>query len=158
MNSEEENLGRLIEALTITSEFTEPLMPEFNGYGPNPDWWNYWGAGMTIYHLWKKSSYKDIVYRNQKYQKHRLFGPAYTSLAYNITAWYKEGKLHREGDPAYIHNNNMIWFKEGKLHNLNGPAVIEGGGPKQYWIDGVRFSKKQYKWEIARRKRKGLIK
>jgi hypothetical protein len=44
------------------------------------------------------------------------------------------------------------------LHRLDGPAVLELGGPKQYWIHGKRMSEKEYKKEIARMRRRGLIK
>jgi hypothetical protein len=122
------------------------------GYGPTPEYWYGWGQWPN-----RKSKHKDIKYLNAEGKLHRTYGPAYVSRTYNITAWYRGGVLHREGGPAYLHNLNQVWFCDGKLHRLCGPAVIEMGGPKQYWIDGVRFSKKQYEWEIARRKLRGLI-
>ena len=100
----------------------------------------------------------DIEYRDTDGIVHRIYGPARISKKYNVQEWYKNGLRHRENGPAVIHKNNMVWFYEGELHRLDGPAVIEQGGPKQYWIYGVKYSKKQYEWEIRRRKRKGLIK
>ena len=151
-------LGELYEALTLHKNFVEPTSPPFTGYGPNPNWWNWYGTTWPIRNRTSHKIYPDIEYRNSKDELHRIYGPAYISRNFEIEAWFKEGKRHRVGGPAYIHNSNMVWYQEGKLHNLEGPAVIEYGGPKQYWIDGVRFKEKQYKWEIARRKRKGLIK
>jgi hypothetical protein len=155
------SLGELVEALTIEKKLVEAMSPPFTGYGPNPRWWNYYGGPWPIGRSRNVSSrkiYPDIEYRNLQGQLHRIYGPAYISRTFDIEAWFKEGKRHRIGGPAYIHKRNMVWFKEDKLHNLEGPAVIEYGGPKQYWINGIRFKEKQYNWEIARRKRKGLIK
>lgn len=146
---------KLFEALTISREISAPLSPLFQGYGPVPQWWNYYGQSWPVRN---PGSHYDISYTNIDGKKHRLFGPAYISTKFKIEAWYKDGELHREGGPAYIHKNNMIWFYEGLVHRLDGPAVIEYGGPKQFWIHGVRYSAKEYKKEIARRKRKGLIK
>lgn len=147
--------GKFFEALTLTKEFSEPMTPPFQGYGPAPQWWSYYG------HPWparQPGNHLDITYKNLEGKKHRIYGPAYISSRFDIEAWYKDDKLHREDGPAYIHKNNKVWFYEGLLHRLDGPAVIEGGGPKQYWIHGVRYSPKEYKREITRRKRKGLIK
>ena len=154
-------LGELFEALILEKKFVEPMSPPFTGYCSDPRWWNYYGGPWPVFgpHNGKsRKIYMDIEYRNALGLLHRTYGPAYISRTFEIEAWFKEGKRHRIGGPAYIHRHNMVWFKEGKLHNLEGPAVVERGGPKQYWIEGERFTEKQYKWEIARRQRKGLIK
>lgn len=151
----DDNEDRLYEALLIHKEISEPLTPIFCGYGPIPDYWNYFGRPWPAQN---PGSHYDITYTNAEGMKHRIYGPAYISTKYKIEAWYKEGELHRVGGPAYIHKNNMVWFYEGKPHRLDGPAVVEYGGPKQFWIYGVRYSPKEYKKEIARRRRKGLIK
>ena len=139
------------------------MTPPFTGYGPNPRWWNYYGGPYNL-KSWNgvvatsRKIYPDIEYRNLEGQLHRIYGPAYISKTFDVEAWFKNGKRHRIGGPAYIHRYNMVWFKDDKLHNLEGPAVVEKGGPKQYWINGKSFTEKQYNWEIARRKRKGIIK
>jgi len=139
----------LFETLSLNRNIIDGSGPAYGGYGGGHLWWN-WGYGMPT---------KLEVWTNDKGEKHRLYGPAVTCLRkYKLEEWWKEGKLHRIGGPARIHKDNMFWYKEGELHNLDGPAVIEKAGPKQYWIDGVRFTRKQFEWEIARRKRKGLIK
>lgn len=149
------NIDRLYEELTLNRDMCEPLAPLFDGYGPIPQYWNYY---RHQYPVRDPGNHYDIVYTNGEGKKHRIYGPAYVSSKFNIEAWYKEGRLHRVGGPAYMHNRNMVWFYEGILHRLDGPAVIEMGGPKQYWIMGQRLSPKEYKKEIARRKRKGSIK
>ncbi len=50
--------------------------------------------------------------------------------------WYKEGKIHRDGDlPAIIWvHGAKEWYKEGKCHrDGNLPAIIRADG-SQYWF------------------------
>ncbi len=155
---EEQELGRLFEALSTDRQIVPAMTPPFQGYGPYPEYWNYWGGTYPANRPGKPEPKPDIVHMNAEGKRHRIYGPAYVSQKYNIEEWWKDGMRHREGGPAYTHNDNKVWFYEDKLHRLDGPAVIEGGGPKQYWIMGQRMSEKEYKKEIARRKRKGLIK
>ncbi len=158
MDTLDDEYGRLFESLKTEVSRVEPKWPIFNSYGGDPRWWNWYGGPPYAVHAsWNPKNYWDLEYRNTEGQLHRIYGPAYVSKLYEIQAWYKNGLRHREGGPAYIHKANMAWFYEDKLHNLEGPAVVEGGGPKQYWIMGARMSKKQYDWEIRRRKRKCLI-
>jgi hypothetical protein len=152
-----EDIDKMFEALSVEKSYVEPKTPPFTNLGNWPDWWNWFGAYAIRNHTTRKLT-DDVEYRNTEGKLHRLYGPAYISETYNVEAWYKDGNLHRLGGPAYVHNLNMAWFVDGKLSRLDGPAVVGGGVPKQYWIDGIKFSKKQYNWEIARRKRKGLIK
>ena len=137
----------LFEALSITREFRPSERPHHYCRGKLwQDWWH-WGRGKD-----------DIVYRNSEGKLHRLYGPSYISLNYDIEAWNKDGLLHRtDGGPAYRHKDCKFWFQEGKLHRLDGPAVDQPGHPKEYWIGGQQWSPKNYKKEIARRKRKGLL-
>jgi hypothetical protein len=158
MDTQEQEYGRFWEAFTIEATKVEARYPVFQSYGGSPQWWDYWGNHYAVHPRWNPRGLSDIEYRNMDGKLHRIYGPAYISQLYNVLAWYKDGLRHREGGPAYIHNANMAWFYEDKLHNLEGPAVVEGGGPKQYWIMGARMSKKEYEKEIRRRKRKGLIK
>lgn len=150
-----DELDALVETLSIEKIFVPPQTPPFDGYGGNPRCWNYWGGQ---YPAGNPGTNLDIEYRNAEGRRHRIYGPAYISKRYQVQEWFKEGKRHRENGPAVIHKKNSVWFYEGKLHRLDGPAVVELGGPKQYWIHGVKYSKKQYECEIKRRKRKGLIK
>jgi antitoxin component YwqK of YwqJK toxin-antitoxin module len=53
--------------------------------------------------------------------------------------WYKEGNLHRDGDlPAYIYaGGDKEWYKEGKLHRDGDlPARIDAGGDKEWYKEG----------------------
>lgn len=139
----------LAERLTL-ERVTEPgVSPPMFGYGGSHTRWSSY--------TWKVASI-DFIYYNREGKMHRIYGPAYVSRKYHHEKWYKDGILHREGGPAVTHGSTLLWYKDGVLHNLEGPALVDPAGPCQYWIDGVRFSKKQYKWEIARRKRRGLIK
>lgn len=146
---QDRELDRLFETLSIEKVLVPALTPPPGGYtGRQLKWMGYqWNAGGH-----------DICYFNGQNQKHRLFGPAYISTIYDIEIWYKEGLYHRLDGPAIRHKNNFLWYKEGRLHRLDGPAVVELGGPKQFWIDGVKYNPKEYKKEIARRHRKGSIK
>jgi hypothetical protein len=99
----------------------------------------------------------DVFYFNAEGKLHRIYGPAYINRHYKWEMWYKDGLLHREDGPAIIHKNNKYWFQEGTLHRMDGPAVEDLGSPPMYFIRGVRFSPKQYKWEIARLKRKQTL-
>jgi hypothetical protein len=138
---------KLIDALFVDRVIVEALSPPMDG----------WIESVWYGNRWKKDGKFDIAYKNPEGQYHRLFGPAYISETYDYEIWYKNGVYHREDGPAIRHRNNFVWYKEGQLHNLNGPAIINGGGPKEYYIDGRKYSPKEYKKETDRRRRKGLI-
>jgi hypothetical protein len=156
MDTQECEQGKLIEALTLEIVRLEPCYPAFQCFSKNTKNWDLYGH-WKVPPYWNNSNYMDVEYRNSDGKLHRIYGPAYISRLYNIQAWFKNGIRHRDDGPAYIHNANMVWFSEGELHNFNGPAVLELGGPEQYWIHGSRLSKKEFKKEINRRKRSGLI-
>jgi hypothetical protein len=144
-----DNQDRLWEALTATRELIPAKDPDYSGYtSDHPSDWAFY----------RRSGGNDIVYYNADGKRHRLFGPAYESPYYNIEKWYKDGELHRVGGPAVIHKLVMCWYENGLRHRLDGPAVVNPAGPKQYWINGQKLPPKEYKREIARRHRKGLIK
>jgi len=55
--------------------------------------------------------------------------------------WYKEGKIHREDDPAVEYSDGRkAWYKEGKRHRLDGPAFEYPDGYKEWWIEGNFYS------------------
>jgi len=149
MRDSDKSIDELYETLILDRCLEDAQSPPFGGFnGYHSIWMGYqWGVPG-----------KDIVYRNKAGQKHRIYGPAYISIKYDIEIWYKEDKFHRLDGPAIRHKKSLVWYKEGKLHRLDGPAVSDPGGPKQYWIEGQRLSPKEYKKEIARRKRKGQLK
>jgi len=127
---------RLLEALTIDRLLVPASSPDFSGIG--------WllTTGSWYGHSWNVDGF-DIEYRNKEGKRHRIYGPAYISKIYDIEMWYKDGLHHREDGPAIRHKMNFWWLKEGKLHRTDGPAIINGGQPKQYWIDGQKYSPKE---------------
>lgn len=156
MNISDFEYLRLVESLTLTKTYENPLTPEFQGFGGPVLSWAFYGGPYDVHPKHNPKNLKDIIYKNKDNKRHRITGPAYINELYDIEIWYKDGEMHREGGPAYRHKNNFVWFFEGKLHRLDGPAVNELAGPKQYWINGIKFSKKQYYWEIKRRTRRGV--
>lgn len=152
MATEVDELDRLYEALMIEGKLVDCQTP-------NVFWRN------RFFSLWARwplnfpdSFPKDMEYRNTEGRLHRIYGPAYVSTHYKVEEWYKDGELHRVNGPARTHKDSKWYYVDGKLHRLDGPAVDAKGHPKQYWIGGQKLSPKEYKKEIERRKRKGLIK
>ena len=155
MNSEDIEQERLFEALTIERSPEPAKAPPFGGFGGSHFRFRWpWHSGCPPL----LGNQFDIAYRNKEGEYHRIYGPAYISNIYELEIWYKDGEYHRIDGPAVRHKNNVVYYVEGKLHRLDGAAVIEGGGPKQFWIEGRKYSPKEYKKEISRRKRKGKIK
>lgn len=151
MTDEEKELDRLYEELTINKELIPPQGPPCGGYGGSWHRWSYWNWG-------KRTEFLDIKYTNADGKLHRLYGPAYISRNYDVELWYKNGVFHREDGPAIRHKDKtFLYYYEGKLHRLDGPAIVERAGPKQFWIMGQKLSPKEYKKEIERRKRRGLL-
>lgn len=152
-------LDEFYETLALERHLEEPRYGLYGGYGGDAhrfdfkSWfWGTWRVRPATGPIY------DVAYRNKEGKYHRIYGPAYISTRYQVEEWYKDGVRHREGGPAITHKNTRIWIKDGKLHRLDGPAIEEPAGPKQYWINGQKLSPKQYKQEIARRKRKGQLK
>lgn len=55
--------------------------------------------------------------------------------------WTKNGRIHREDGPAYIHiNGRKEWWLEGKVHRIDGPAVESSNGEK-FWYYYGKFIK-----------------
>ena len=67
------------------------------------------------------------------HQPHNYDGEAVITVL-GTQCWYKEGKLHREGDqPAIICvSGTQFWFKKGKLRR-------EGDQPAIIFADGYKF-------------------
>jgi hypothetical protein len=152
MNNEDNLFDALIEELKVERTFVPAKSPPYSG-----------GFSGTDPQYWRHESYQfsgdkfDIAYLNKEGEYHRLSGPAYISHIYEYEIWYKDGEYHRDNGPALIQRNTKVWFKNGKLHNLAGPAIVSGGTPPKYFIDGRPYSPKEYKKEITRMRRKGLV-
>lgn len=72
------------------------------------------------------------IYEREKYRKGK-----YCLDVDGATIWYKDDKIHRDGDePAIITNYNQIWFKNGKRHREGDkPAIICNDGFKAWCIN-----------------------
>lgn len=151
---------QLFEELTLTREELNTYRMRlpgriyqlpYGGFGGNQKWAQY---NITD-ELALDTGY---CYVNNQGLFHRTYGPAVELPKYKLVEWRYNGLLHRENGPARIHKYSMFWYKHGKLHRIDGPAVIDDSGPKQYWLDGIKYKPKEYKREIARRKRKNILK
>lgn len=56
-----------------------------------------------------------------------------------FTYWVdKDGKAHREGKPAVVHDNGgEEWYRHGEMHRIGGPAVSWGNGTEEWYQDGL---------------------
>ena len=149
--NEQDGMDRLFEELTLERNVIIPSQG-----GPYGGFLN--GSRRGTYYGCQRTNTATIEYRNSEGKLHRIFGPAAVNKDYKIEEWYKNGELHRIGGPAVTHKYDMFWYKEGKLHRLDGPAIITDRGPKQFYIEGVKLPPKEYKREIQRMHRRGLIK
>jgi hypothetical protein len=72
--------------------------------------------------------------KDMKDQLHKPGIHIYNKICKHRQPWYKEGKLHRDGDlPAVESDSGRYWYKEGKLHRDGDlPAYIDWKG-SQYW-------------------------
>lgn len=155
---------RTWEAFSLTRQIEDAESPDYyweNSFDPKPWSWDNETSKMPykagFYQLKRAYGRKQISYYNKEHVRHRIFGPAIINPAYDAEFWLKDGFFHREGGPAYKERHILKWYVDGKLHRLDGPAIIANGHPKEYWIGGQRWSPKNYKKEIERRKRKGLL-
>jgi hypothetical protein len=61
------------------------------------------------------------------------------------TAWYKDGKLHRDGDlPALIHRGKLNeYYQDGRRHRVNGPAMewlqLDGENLEGWYLNGKEY-------------------
>lgn len=152
----EDRIDELFETLIIEKINEQALSVPYGGF--NASWAKYVARTGKNNWAWRYPvGGFDEVYKNAEGKFHRIYGPAYISRRYRVEIWYKDGNIHREDGPALTHKQNYMWFKEGKLHRLNGPAIDILGHPKEYYIDGAKYSPKEYRKEIARRRRKGKL-
>ena len=143
------DIDKLFELLSI-SHINEEICIPHGGWVPRDiDGYKYrynWGLITSA-----------LVYKNAAGYYHRLYGPAVVCKAYGLEMWFKDGVFHRDGGPCLTHKTTQYWALNGVLHCLSGPAVLSPVRPKEFWINGQKLSPKEYKKEISRRKRKGLI-
>ena len=75
----------------------------------------------------------------------------FTGICYvlkdKVTCHFKNGVLHREGEPAFVGESKMAWFLNGKLHREDGPASIQYGR-EEFALHGKLMTKAEL--EIAK--------
>lgn len=85
-----------------------------------------------LMHIKKIWHYNDIV--SNKYNPAVEWDDGYT-------AWYIDGKLHRDNGPAIITSKgDKFWHQHNNLHRLNGPAVECAGQKPEYYINNVQYT------------------
>jgi len=64
--------------------------------------------------------------------------------------WFLNGDRHREDDKPAIEyaNGTKAWFFNGDRHRAGGPAIEFSSGYKDFWIEGVRYSEKEFNEKI----------
>jgi len=62
--------------------------------------------------------------------------------------WFnEEGQFNLEDGPAVTKaDGTRFWYRNSKLHRTDGPAVIHSSGRKEFWLNGIFYSEKDY-WE-----------
>lgn len=73
-------------------------------------------------------------------------------------AYYKNGKLHRENDPAVEWaTGTKSWLMNDAYHRIDGPAIEYGDGKKEWWINGKNFLQEEnWKLKIEKFRKNGL--
>ncbi len=71
-------------------------------------------------------------YYNYKLQSHRLGGPSAEGYSKNPFGFV-----------------TTYWANNGKTHREDGPAIKYYDGGESYWLNGKRYTEKEY-WEIIR--------
>ncbi len=75
---------------------------------------------------------------------HRTDGPAIMTAA-GDKFYYQHFKLHRDNGPAIDSDGARYWFVHGVQHRSDGPAVDLPGGYREYWLNGVKYTRESYK-------------
>jgi hypothetical protein len=70
----------------------------------------------------------------------------YTVQVYeDRTAWFLNGKLHREDGPAVEWSNGeKQWYLNGQIHREDGPAVEYPSGNKAWYLNGKKFTEQEF--------------
>ena len=59
--------------------------------------------------------------------------------------WYKDGKLHRDGDLPAVEfaDGTRQWYKDGLLHRAGDlPAIEYASGAREWYRNGVAYTPK----------------
>ena len=66
---------------------------------------------------------------------HYRTGATWHGAVYNL--YFKNGKLHRRGGPAFITPHLTKWFRNGEYHRTDGPAIEFAYGAKIWYVNGI---------------------
>jgi len=65
--------------------------------------------------------------------KELYYGDEMTIDTMGTKRWTRNGKLHRDGEPAVVEpDGSQAWFSRGLCHRIDGPAYIRADGTT-YW-------------------------
>lgn len=72
--------------------------------------------------------------------------------------WYRNGKLHRDGDmPAIIiSDDTQYWYKNGLLHRHGKPAIVESDGHAVWYQDGIKIKECNDYFPIGRKSARSI--
>ena len=87
--------------------------------------------------------FNDVsFYKKGTFFYHREDGPA-IEFADGTKKWYFNGRMHREGGPAYESDGYEEWWINGNLHREDGPARVISGLGVEWYLNGVCFDTKE---------------
>ena len=74
---------------------------------------------------------------------------------HHVTAWCRNGKLHRENGPAMIWSDGTEeWYQNDELHREDGPAFTKPDGTEIWWWEGENVHvKNQHQFEQWKKER-----
>jgi hypothetical protein len=98
----------------------------------------------------KKVLKDKVEYRNEKWQLHRLDGPA-VEWNSGTKEWWINGQLHREDGPAVEWDyGTKEWYINGQYHREDGPAIDYNDGDIEWWLNDKQYSERQWQQEVIR--------
>ena len=88
---------------------------------------------------------------------HREGGPAY-ECANGTKEWYLNGECHRTDGPAieYI-NGAKFWYLNGLQHREDGPAIECANGNKYWHLNGKSLTEEEYLITIRENKLRAFL-
>jgi hypothetical protein len=87
---------------------------------------------------------------------HREDGPA-VEYGNGGKYWYINGQKHREDGPAIENSGGKAWMINDKLHRVDGPAVEWCDGKENWWLEGIEYTKQEYRCKMRVVKIKMLL-
>jgi len=78
----------------------------------------------------------------------------------NLIVHYQNGKIHREGLPAFIATivEQEGYFNNGLRHRIGGPALLSGSNGAIYYVYGQQVTKEAHDLLYNLMTLKGMIK